>query len=135
MPTPKKKSKPKRKQGAQPNNKNALKHGFYADKFTDAESKRLDSQGETDLKAEIALLRVCLDRLLQELDFDPKTITDANGNNLRDMHYIHQLNTLTAMTQSVGTLARTEYLIRGKNEGIQKSLLEALELVRLDLGI
>lgn len=135
MPTPKKKSKPKRKQGAQPGNKNALKHGFYADKFTAAESKRLDSQGTTDLLAEIALLRVCIDRLLNELDFSEKTNADANGNNIRDVHYLHQLNTLTAMTQSVGTLARTEYLMRGKNEGIQKSLLEALELVRLELEI
>jgi len=135
MPKAKPKSKPKRKQGAQPNNKNALKHGFYADKFTAAENKRLDSQGATDLLAEITLLRICIDRLMQELDFSEKTNADANGNNIRDVHYLQQLNTLTAMTQSVGTLARTEYLIRGKNEGIQKSLLEALELVRLDLGI
>jgi len=139
MPKPKTKSKSKRKtqrkQGAQPGNKNALKHGFYADKFTAAESTKLDSQGETDLKAEIAALRVCIDRLLNQLDFDPVFLNDANGDTLRDMHYLHQLNTLTAMTQSVGTLARTEYLIRGKNEGIQKSLLEALEMVRLDLGI
>ncbi len=135
MPKTKTKGKSKRNRGAQPGNKNALKHGFYADKFTAAESTKLDSQGETDLKAEIAALRVCIDRLLNEVNFSPKTVTDANGNTLRDMHYLHQLNTLTAMTQSVGTLARTEYLIRGKNEGIQKSLLEALEMVRLDLGI
>jgi hypothetical protein len=76
MPKPKTKSKSKRKtqrkQGAQPGNKNALKHGFYADKFTAAESTKLDSQGETDLKAEIAALRVCIDRLLNELDFRPQ---------------------------------------------------------------
>lgn len=134
MPTPKKKGKT-RKKGAQPGNKNALKHGFYADKFTAAENSRLDSQGTTDLLAEIALLRICVDRLLQELDFSEKTNADAQGNNIRDVHYLQQLNTLTAMTQSIATLARTEYLIRGKNEGIQKSLLEALEMVRLDLGI
>jgi len=135
MPKTKTKGKSKRNRGAQPGNKNALKHGIYADKFTAAESTKLDSKGETDLKAEIAARPVSIDQLLNEVNFSPKTITDANGNNLRDMHYLHQLNTLTAMTQSVGTLARTEYLIRGKNEGIQKSLLEALEMVRLDLGI
>lgn len=135
MPKKKPDSKTKRKPGAQQGNKNALKHGFYADKFTTNEKSRLDGQNATDVTAEIALLRVCIDRLLNELDFDPIERTDANGNTSRDTHYLQQLNTLSAIAQAIGGLSRTEYLIRGKSEGIQNSIMEALELVRLDLGL
>lgn len=131
----KSKGKDAKKRGAQPGNKNALRHGFYASKFTQDEKTRLDGQTATDVTAEIALLRVCIDRLLNELDFDPIERTDANGNTSRDMHYLHQLNTLSTIAASIGTLARTEYLIRGKSEGVQQSILEALELVRLELGL
>lgn len=130
-----KEAKTDKKRGAQPGNKNALRHGFYANKFTTDENARLDSQQATDLTAEIALLRVCMDRLTGQLDFSLIERTDAQGNTSRDMHYLHQLNTLATIAQSIGTLARTEYLIRGKSEGIQNSILEALEMVRLDLGI
>lgn len=131
----KNKGKSSKSRGAQPGNKNALRHGFYANKFTQDENTRLDEQPITSMTAEIALLRVCLDRLAEQIDFTETFLTDTNGNKLRDMHYLHQLNTLSTISQSIGTLARTEYLIRGKSEGVQKSILEALEMVRLDLGI
>lgn len=121
--------------GAQPGNKNALKHGFYANKFTAEETKRLDTQGDLTVTDEITALRICLDRLLKEISFDERTKTDAQLNRIRDDHYLHQLNTLSSIAQAIGTLKRTDYLIRGKSEGIQQSILEALELVRLDLGI
>ena len=135
MRKPKPKGKTKRKPGAQQGNKNALKHGFYADKFTASEKTRLDNQNATDVTAEIALLRVCIDRLMGELSFEYIERTDANGNTSRDQHYLQQLNTLAAIVQSIGGLSRTEYLIRGKTEGVQSSILEALELVRLELGL
>lgn len=139
MANPRKKkskdAKPPRKKGAQAGNKNALKHGFYANKFSKDEKDRLNLQGETDVIGEIALLRVCIDRLMKQVDFLPLERTDAQGNTSRDMHYLHQLNTLATIAQSIGTLSRTEYLIRGKSEGVQQSILEALELVRLDLGL
>ena len=94
MATSKGKPKSKRKRGAQPNNKNALRHGFYANKFTADENSRLDNQQPTDLTAEIALMRVYVDRLSNELDFSPIERTDAQGNTSRDMHYLNQLNTL-----------------------------------------
>lgn len=134
-PKPKSKDKDAKKPGAQPGNKNALRHGFYANKFTQDENERLDGQQATDLTAEIALMRVFMDRLAGQIDFDPIFLNDANGNTLRDTHYLQQLNTMTAIATSLGTLSRTEYLIRGKSEGVQKSILEALEIVRLELGL
>lgn len=124
-----------KKRGGQPGNKNAMVHGFYADKFSANEKKRLEGQASTDVTSEISLIRICNYRLMDELDFTPIERTDANGNTSRDVHYLSQLNTLAAMVTAIATLARTEYIIRGKSEGVQNSILEALELVRLDLGL
>lgn len=126
----------KKKRGGQQGNKNALRHGFYSKDFTPDEVKRLDVQGDhADLNAETIMLCVMIDRLKEQIDFDEKKITDANGNTFRDDHYLRQLHTLSTMLQSKATLVRTQYLIRGKSGDINNSILEALELVRLDLGI
>jgi len=130
------KGKPsKRKPGAQPGNKNALRHGFYAQRFTVAESGRLDKQDPSDVIAEIALLRVCLDRLTEQLDFEANNHTDKEGNHIRDDHYLKQLNTLGLMTQSLSTLTRTHYLIRGRSGDVSDSILRALEELRIEMGL
>lgn len=136
--TRKGKTKPKpRKRGAQPGNKNALRHGFYQTRFTSDESKRLDSQDSIDVQAEIALLRVCIDRLTAELSFEPVYLKDKEGGDtdLRDDHYLKALNTLSQMTQSLATLTRTHYLVRGKSGDVQDSILRALEELRLEMGL
>lgn len=130
-----------RRPGAQPGNKNAMKHGFYARRFTADEIKRLDGQEPTDVKAEIALIRTCLDRLTEQLDFDAiyQPGKDENGapitTDIRDDHYLKQLNTLALMTQSIATLARTEHLIHGKAGSVQDAILQALEELRLEMGL
>jgi len=132
-----------RKQGGQPGNKNAMRHGFYAKRFTDEEAERLDKQGPTDVQAEIALLRVCLDKLYNQLYFEPtyfniknKDREDATAqSNIRDDHYLKQLNTLAIMSQAVATLARTDHLIHGKAGGVQDDILRALEEIRLEMGL
>ena len=48
----------KRKPGAQPGNGNALRHGFYAKSFTEAEMRRLDKDIEGEFINEIALARL-----------------------------------------------------------------------------
>lgn len=131
MPT----RKTKGKQGAQPNNKNALKHGFYSKQFSAEQNKRLDQQATIDVEAEINLIRICLDNLQQQLSFKEVTRTDDKGNEYRDGHYLLQLNTLAIMTQSISTLVRTHYLIRGKSADIQTTILQALEEIRLEMGI
>jgi hypothetical protein len=133
MRKPKPKSaKPK---GGQAGNKNAQKHGFYSKRFTVEERERLDASGTTDIQAEINLLRVCVDRLTQQLSFKEITRSDNNGTEFRDAHYLAQLNTLSAMTTSISTLIRTHYLTHGKSGGIQTSIQEALEIIRLEMGI
>ncbi len=139
----KSKAKPttSRKRGGQPGNKNHLTHGFYSRQFRAEEIQRLDEQEPTDVKAEIELLRVMLDRLTDQLDFDPvyQPGRDENGapiqTQIRDDHYLKQLNTMTLIAQSIATLARTEHLIHGKTGSVQDAILQALEELRLEMGL
>ncbi len=55
----------KRKRGAQPENKNALRHGFYSSAFKARELQFLDKMPLTDLSAEIELIRVMNSRYLE----------------------------------------------------------------------
>jgi len=128
--------KAKRKRGAQPGNKNAERHGFYSKSFTPDESSRLDAFGaDLSLIAEINLNKVMIDRLQSEISFAIKTISDSNGNSLRDDHYLRQLSTLAAMTAAQASLVRTQYLVKGKAGDVQQSILAALEELRLEMGI
>ena len=132
------KPKPKsaRPKGAQPGNRNALRHGFYQKHFTAEENKRLDGTTDgLDILAEINLLRTMIDRLAEQISFDEVSYMDDKGNQLRNDHYLQQLNTLSAMTQSRGTLVRTHYLTHGKSADVQSSILAALEELRLEMGI
>jgi len=135
--TVKRKPKPKGKgkRGGQPGNKNALKHGFYSKGFSADEISRLNSTDALDVTAEVYLNRVMIDRLQAEINFDTKMMTDNNANQVRNDHYLRQLNTLAAMTQAQGTLVRTQYLIKGKAGDVQSSILAALEELRLEMGL
>ena len=124
-----------KKPGAQPGNKNAMRHGFYAKRFTADEQTRLDTTDATDVQSEIALIRVCIDRLTQELSFKIVSVADTQGNTTRDDHYLKQLNTLGLMTQSLSTLTRTHYLTHGKGGDVADAIMHALEELRLEMGI
>lgn len=132
------KTKPKTKgkrPGAQPGNTNALRHGFYATAFTADQNKRLDDQKPDDVLSEIALLRVCIDNLQQELSFDGVYFVDDKGNTTRDDHYLKAMNTLSNAVQSLATLVRTNHLIHGKGGSVNDAIQAALEELRLEMGI
>jgi hypothetical protein len=131
------KKAPSRKAGAQPGNKNAEKHGFYAKQFNAEETKRLGEAERHSIESEIDLIRVCIDRLTQQLDFEPVYMKDKDGHDIdiRDDHYLKQLNTLTLMAQNLATLERTHYLTRGKGGSVEKDIMEALEELRIEMGI
>lgn len=135
MPRVKKKPTTGKKTGAKPGNKNALRHGFYAQRFTADQNSRLDQQKPVDVESEIALIRVCIEKLRNELNFEPAYLTDAQKNETRDDHYLKALNTLGLMTQSLSTLVRTQHLVHGKTGDVQDSILRALEELRLEMGI
>jgi len=78
-----------------------------------------------------------MDRLTEQLNFSVVYFKGKDGtdSNTRDDHYLKQLNTLTLMTQSLATLERTHYLIKGKGGAVEKSITEALEELRLEMGL
>ena len=51
--------------------RNALKHGLYARRFSPDELARLREMSPEDLRPEIALIRVLIHRLLDQLDSSP----------------------------------------------------------------
>jgi len=126
-----------RKHGGQPGNKNAMRHGFYANRFTPDENKRLDGIEPTDLLSEIALLRICMDKLTNEMNFDVVWYKTKDGadSDIRDDHYLKQLNTLGIMTQSLSTLTRTHHLIHGRSGNVIDTIQQALEELRLEMGL
>jgi hypothetical protein len=126
-----------KKPGGQPGNKNAMRHGFYSKRFTDEQQKRLDGQPATDVQAEINLLRVCIDQLYDQLDLFPVYFKNKDGgqSEIRDDHYLKQLNTLSVMTQSLATLARTHHLIHGKSGNVIDAIQQALEELRIEMGL
>jgi hypothetical protein len=131
-----KKKKPARgRGGAKPGNKNALKHGFYSKHFNITENKRIEGSDTFSIEGEIELIRVCIDRLAKELSFENITHTDEKGNESRDRHYLEQLDTLSIMTQSLSTMIRTHHLTRGKGGVVEKGILDAMEELRLEMGL
>lgn len=129
------KAKSARKRGAQPGNKNNLRHGFYSKSFKADELKRIRASALIDVTDEIELNRIMMGRLQNEISFDEVSYTDDKGNQLRNDHYLRQLNTLAAMTTAQSTLVRTQFLLKGRSGDIQSSILAALEELRLEMGI
>lgn len=107
--------KPKRKQGAQKGNKNALKHGFYSELLTPAELARLNKVKEIDLDDEIKLLRSIVFRLRKIV-----SIEELNEDELK------ALNTIGNIVQVINTTQRTKLLARGGGGEIAQTIMEAI---------
>ena len=104
------------KRGAQPNNHNALKHGFYSHNFKAGELSDLD-QLTPDLTNEINLLRVALRRLYEFADEQEPDIKNA----------IDVLNAVNTTTANIGNLIRLQQVISGQsNDNIAQHLSQAL---------
>jgi len=115
---------PKRRQGAQPGNKNAEKHGFYSKNFSSEETTRLANSDLHSVEHEIELLRIYVSRISELVPLD-----EIGENELK------ALNTLSLLTQSISTMIRTHYLTRGKGGVVEKSIMDALEELRLEMGL
>jgi len=119
------KFKPRRKPGAQPGNTNALKHGFYSDRFHPIELSDLDAALTDGLEDEIALLRVIIRRVFtfasdEDLDFDAWT---------------RALSTLGNACSKLSGLLRTQQIITGGSTDVVTVISDALGEVAHDLGI
>ena len=89
-------SLPKRKPGAQPGNSNALRHGFYAKSFTEAEMRRLDKDIEGEFIDEIALARTNAARLAELLkDYKSMSLVDVVSASNALNNYLDRIQSLS----------------------------------------
>jgi hypothetical protein len=110
--------------GAQPGNTNALKHGFYARKFTHSEHLDLESVG-VGIDSEVAMLRVATRRM-----FDL-----ANGeHDLESM--IHITGALGQAATRLAGLLRTQKLLGGDdNSSVIRAISEAVAEVVQEMNL
>lgn len=108
-----------RKKGGQPGNQNALRHGFYSELFTIADSQRLD--GELNILDDQKALRIKAFRLFQ--------LTPLKTNNEKELRTFDRL---IQVLISINTLERTRMLARGHGGEIGQTILEALRELNPD---
>lgn len=129
-----------RKPGAPIGNTNALKHGFYSRLYKGDEAARLSEIDDRyQLDAEIDLLRVMIDRLAAELQVTKEyyTVTGRDGSTteIPDDYNLKALNTFAGMQQALATMIRTHYLTKGKGGSLELGIMQALEELRLEMGL
>ncbi len=114
----------KRKRGSQPNNTNALKHGFYSCQFRDLETSDLDIALLNGLDDEIVLLRVIIRRV-----FDYTNSVEQNLDT-----WSKALSTLGMASTRLAHLLKTQRLLGGKESDMSSALSQALSEVTKELG-
>lgn len=112
-----------RKRGAQPNNRNAFKHGFYSKHFKGLEKKALESVSASDLTPEIDLLRVNMDRLMESY-----TATLKDHDTLARAEI---LRIIALSSGSIASLRRTQIAFNLKHAEARE-IIQKLE--QMDLG-
>ena len=113
-----------RKPGAQPNNKNAFKHGFYSRRCQQLEQKELNQSGH-DLEDEIALMKVLMRRVFEAANQEEGDL---------DM-WFKTLSTLGLASTRLAKLLDTQKVLQGDNASeISGALKQALKEVTRELG-
>ena len=107
----------KRKRGAPPGNKNALKHGFYAKSLTEAERLELEAARTIEgIDDEIALLRVKIQFLVENDPENIQLLLDATG--------------------TLARMVRIRYRLTPKEEHtLKESITKVLTDLALPLGL
>jgi hypothetical protein len=108
----------RRRGGGQPGNKNALKHGIYAKRFTPEDASILDQMGK-DLDGEIALLRVHINGLAAKLEG-----TDYGETALSQLYCMGDL------IIKVATAVRTQAWLTGRIATTARNAINAIFMVR-----
>ena len=95
----------RRKRGAQPGNRNAYKHGFYAKSFSAQELKSLQDvqNGMTD---EIAMLRLLMRRILEQAD-EPESKVEV---------WTQTLQRLSLVSNRLAKLLKTHHELSGEED-------------------
>jgi hypothetical protein len=116
-----KNSRPRRR-GGQIGNTNAVSHGFYSRRFRKNEVEDLENSFFSGINDEIALLRVCIRRVI-EWGKDIQCLPEA----------LDFLRTISLASGSLSRLVRTQKLIAGS--GLDRAIEEAILDIGAEMGI
>jgi len=115
----------KRRRGAQPGNKNALKHGFYSPGLRPIEETDLETiAGAVDLGDEISMLRVIMRRVFEAAGEEDVMLSDLAG----------VLGTLGAAATRLAGLMRIQKVLAGGGSDVAEALSQALRDVTNEFG-
>jgi hypothetical protein len=121
-PSDREKAFARRRRGAPNGNRNALKHGFYAQQFNPADLKDLEKCEFTGLSDEIAMLRVQARRVL-ELAGPAQNIEQA----------ILTLRALCLADITINRLIRTQLTFGMQGNEVQDAFAQALQQIGEDI--
>ena len=108
------KTRAKRKRGAQPGNRNALKHGFYASKFSQQELASLDTL-QIGLVDEIILLRLMMRRVVEQAGAQESTLDE----------WSITLQRLSLVANRLARLLKIHQELTGEKEDNKESVFQA----------
>jgi hypothetical protein len=113
-----------RRPGAQPGNKNALKHGFYTRRFTKRDLNGVESINAKSLAEEIALIRVFTRRLVESTD-PSADIYELAG----------VLRALCLASVTITRVIKAHAFLANNPSDYYAEVDQAIHQVRLELGI
>jgi hypothetical protein len=116
--------KPKRKRGAPPGNKNALKHGFYAANFNENDLDGPNSDIDRGLQDEITMLRVYM-RFVLSFGYQVKTVQEA----------MECLRTISLASTALARLIKIQKQVFGVTNEFDIALQAALAQVQQELNL
>ena len=106
-----------RKKGAQPGNKNALKHGFYSAYFRPAEKRDFSRFDDETLQSEINLVRAVLRRLTRGVAHKMDKLGEDD---------IGIARLLLDTTKTLATLKRTQAILTHGLSDVEEAILQAI---------
>lgn len=92
-----------RRRGAQPGNRNALKHGYYSRLFKSVELGALSKIPAADLSPEIDLVRLSVSRFLEALNSAPESVDVETRLSI--------LRAIILSADSINSLVRTQAIL------------------------
>ena len=104
------------KRGAPPGNRNALKHGLYARRFSSEVKKNLLQWNLADFAAEVLALRVMVDILLGD------ALSPISDPDMR----IKQMNAMAHATDSIVNAATRHMLFNSDDNPVLKAWFETI---------
>jgi hypothetical protein len=114
----------KRRRGAQPGNRNAIRHGLYARHYTDSQRRLLGDMPPLESLNEIHMLRIGLDGVLSLI----LTCEDQDRK-------IKLYNALFSGTQRLLSAMRTHAVLVGDNVELLSDFWNALALYQDEKGL